>query len=202
MIVGLCGSIGNGKGSVADILVNKHGFMKESFANPVKDAVSIIFGWDRDLLEGETVQSRVYREQPDTYWSNAFNKEFTPRMALQLMGTEAGRDTFHPDLWIHALHKRCSPDKNYVIADVRFPNEIKSIMANGGKVYRIKRGENPKWYETALDSNLNNNPLMAEKYPEVHYSEWAWVGSELNGIIENNGTIEDLEKRVSYILNF
>ena len=54
MIVGLVGFIGAGKGTVADLLVERHNFIKESFANSVKDAVSVVFGWDRALLEGDT----------------------------------------------------------------------------------------------------------------------------------------------------
>ena len=68
MIVGLVGFIGAGKGTVADILVEKHGFIKESFANSVKDSVSVIFGWDRSSLEGDTPESRRWREQPDEFW--------------------------------------------------------------------------------------------------------------------------------------
>jgi hypothetical protein len=210
MIVGLVGSIGNGKGATADILVKK-GFIKESFANSVKDAVSVIFGWDRSLLEGDTAQSRAWREQPDAWWSEKLGREMSPRYALQLMGTEAGRDVFHPDLWILALQKRCSINKNYVIADVRFPNEIKSIRENGGKVFRVKRGEDPIWYQTAFKENTTDeydqwmledkNELMSQKYPEIHFSEWAWVGSEIDGTIFNDGTLEDLEVSIDNILS-
>ena len=51
MIIGLVGFIGSGKGTIADLLVERHGFFKESFANSVKDACSLIFGWDRAMLE-------------------------------------------------------------------------------------------------------------------------------------------------------
>ena len=61
MIIGLLGFAGSGKGTVADILVSK-GFKKESFADPVKDAVAAIFGWERSLLEGDTDESRIFRE--------------------------------------------------------------------------------------------------------------------------------------------
>ena len=54
MIIGLCGLIGSGKGTVADILVDEHKFEKISFADKVKDAVSVLFDWDREMLEGET----------------------------------------------------------------------------------------------------------------------------------------------------
>jgi len=198
MIVGLVGNIGNGKGTVADILVQKHNFIKESFANPVKDAVSVIFGWDRALLEGDTPESRKWREQPDLWWSNVLDKSFSPRVALQLMGTEAGRDVFHSDLWILALQKRCNSNMNYVIADVRFPNEIKSIRDGGGKVFRVKRGTDPEWHHVASQSN----ECMKLAYPEVHYSEWAWVGKQIDGTIENNGTLQDLEDNINNILNF
>ena len=51
MIIGLVGFIGAGKGTVADLLVERHDFTKESYANSVKDACATIFGWDRAMLE-------------------------------------------------------------------------------------------------------------------------------------------------------
>ena len=63
MIIGICGLIGSGKGTVADVLVDEHGFQKISFADKLKDAVSVLFDWDRDMLEGETSESRFWREK-------------------------------------------------------------------------------------------------------------------------------------------
>ena len=131
MIIGLVGFIGAGKGTVADLLVERHAFIKESFANSVKDACAVIFGWNRGLLEGDSLESRAWREQKDEWWSEKLGREFSPRLALQLMGTEAGRDVFHPDLWVHTVLRRCKPSQYYVIADVRFPNEIKAIRDSG-----------------------------------------------------------------------
>ena len=62
MIIGVCGLIGAGKDTIADYLVNIHQFRRESFANTLKDAVSAVFGWDRELLEGRTAQAREWRE--------------------------------------------------------------------------------------------------------------------------------------------
>jgi hypothetical protein len=202
MIVGLVGFIGAGKGTVADLLVDRHDFFKESFANSVKDAVSVIFGWDRALLEGDTPESRAWREQNDKFWSEKLGKLFSPRLALQLMGTEAGRDVFHPDLWVHTVQRRCSADKNYVIADVRFPNEIKAIQKDGGIIVRVKRGDEPEWYNVALKVNKKNNYYgMAEQYPNVHFSEWAWIGSKIDLEISNDNTLDKLIEKVDLMVN-
>jgi len=203
-IVGLVGFIGAGKGTVADLLVDRHDFFKESFANSVKDAVSAVFGWSRALLEGDTPESRAWREQNDEFWSEKLGKPFSPRLALQLMGTEAGRDVFHPDLWVHTVLRRCenAPWNNYVIADVRFPNEIKAIHDAGGKIIRVKRGPNPDWYDIAERVNLVQIDYNNEaKDIPAHYSEWAWIGSPCDIILDNNCTLEQLQSRVDFVVN-
>lgn len=204
MIVGLVGFIGAGKGTVADLLVEQHDFVKESFANSVKDACATIFGWDRAMLEGDTPESRTWREQKDEYWSRKLGKEFSPRLALQLMGTEAGRDVFHPDLWVHTAMRRCElADWNdYVIADVRFPNEIKAIHDAGGIVVRVKRGDEPEWYNVALKDNKKPNYHgMAQQYPDVHFSEWAWIGSDIDYTIANDDDLNKLKEKVDLLVN-
>ena len=210
MIVGLVGPIGSGKGTIADILVDRHDFFKESFANSVKDACATIFGWNRAMLEGDTLESRAWREQPDIWWSQKLGRELSPRLALQLMGTEAGRDVFHPDLWVHTVMRRCeqAPWNNYVIADVRFPNEIKAIVDSGGKVIRVRRGPDPEWYSTAheINTKLNLHGMadvcaMTEKYPQVHYSEWAWIGSHYDIVMDNNCSLDELTLRVDRLVD-
>ena len=204
MIVGLVGFIGAGKGTVADLLVERHNFVKESFANSVKDSCAAVFGWDRAMLEGDTPESRAWREQPDEWWSEKFGKEFSPRLALQLMGTEAGRDVFHPDLWVHTVLRRCeqAPYNNYVIADVRFPNEINAIKDSGGVVIRVRRGDDPEWYALARECNVYNKlDIMRNAYPEVHFSEWAWIGAHYDIVMDNNCSLDELKIRVDKIVN-
>ena len=204
MIVGLVGFIGAGKGTVADLLVERHNFFKESFANSVKDSCAAVFGWDRAMLEGDTPESRAWREQPDQWWSDKLGREFSPRLALQLMGTEAGRDVFHPDLWVHTVLRRCeqAPYNNYVIADVRFPNEINAIKDSGGVVIRVRRGDDPEWYTLARECNVYNKlDIMRNAYPEVHYSEWAWIGAHYDIVMDNNCSLDELEIRVDKIVD-
>jgi len=202
MIVGLVGLIGAGKGTVADLLVERHHFVKESFANSVKDSCAAVFGWDRALLEGDTPDSRAWREQPDEWWSKQLGREFSPRLALQLMGTEAGRDVFHPDLWVHTVMRRCRSVINYVIADVRFPNEINAIKNSGGFIIRVRRGDDPEWFNLARECNVHNKPeVMRNAYSEVHYSEWAWIGQHYDVVMDNNCTLEELEVRVDNVID-
>jgi cytidylate kinase len=78
MIIGICGFIGSGKDTIADYLANVRQFRRISFAGTLKDAVSAVFGWDRELLEGRTQQSRAWREQPDEWWSQRLGREITP----------------------------------------------------------------------------------------------------------------------------
>jgi hypothetical protein len=201
LIIGVVGFAGSGKGTVSDLLVANYGYKKMAFADPVKDATAVIFGWDRSLLEGDTDESRAFRETPDKFWSERFGFAVTPRWALQKMGTEGGRDTFHDSLWVTALERRIDCD-NIVVSDVRFPNEIKKIKSLGGYVVRVIRGDEPEWYDTAYKQNtlVDQKNLMTEKYPNIHISEWAWIGSSMDFVLYNNGSKSELEANVSYML--
>ena len=199
MIIGTIGFIGCGKGTVADILVEKHGFVKLSFADAVKDATAAIFGWQRSLLEGDTEESREFRETRDEWWSEKTGKHITPRYMLQIMGTEAGRDVFHKDIWVYALERKMEMYQNVVIADVRFPNEIEWMRSKGGFAVRVSRGPDPEWYETAVRANKEQNTDLMVDYP-IHYSEWAWAGQIMDYQLDNNGSISMLEADIGHML--
>ena len=205
MIIGVCGFIGSGKDTIADYLTNLHEFRRESFANTLKDAVSKVFGWDRIMLEGRTKQAREWREQVDPWWSQRLNMpDLTPRLMLQLWGTEVCRKGFHDDIWIASLENklRASTD-DIVISDCRFPNEIKSIRNAGGIVIRVKRGEEPEWYEDAVSMNSGETGNMSWALSKerinklgIHASETAWVGTRFDHVLTNNGTIDELTNKV------
>lgn len=200
MIIGICGFIGSGKDTVADYLVNFHGFRRDSFAATLKDAVSAVFGWDRELLEGRTKEAREWREEIDQWWAERLDMpNLTPRLILQLWGTEVGRRSFHTDIWIASLENKLRKSNgNVVITDCRFPNEVQAIKNAGGIVIRVKRGPNPSWYNDACDMNAgekcSNYAAATARINElgIHASETAWVGSKFDYVIENDGTIDDL----------
>ena len=201
MIIGVCGFIGSGKDTIADYLVNIHQFRRESFANSLKDAVAYVFGWERDMLEGRTRQSREWREQVDPWWSERLNMpNLTPRWVLQHWGTEVCRRAFHDDIWIAALENKLLNSKDdIVISDCRFPNEIKSIQKTGGIVICVVRGPEPEWYDAAVSVNRgpNGNSTWAISKAklerlQVHASESSWVGTKFNAVVDNNSTMDHL----------
>jgi hypothetical protein len=204
MIIGVCGFIGSGKDTIADYLTNFHGFRRESFANTLKDAVSQIFGWDRTLIEGRTKQAREWREQRDEWWSERLGMNITPRYILQQWGTEVCRKGFHNDIWIASLENKLRNIKDdVVISDCRFPNEIKSIRSSGGIVIRVKRGDEPEWYDAARSVNRgewgNMSWALSRHQLEkagIHTSETAWVGTKFDAVLENDGSIDDLFAKV------
>jgi hypothetical protein len=199
MLLGVVGFAGSGKGTIGDILIRDHQFVRLSFADALKDAVSVIFGWDRNMLEGDTKESRDWREKVDPWWSNKFGYQVTPRLMLQKMGTEAGRNVFDDEIWIHTVARRLKNHENVVIPDVRFKNEIDFIRDNGGYIIQVNRGKNPKWYETALKANKEENTDLMVNYP-IHYSEWAWLGHHRDYVIDNNGSLVMLESDIKHMM--
>lgn len=198
MIIGFCGLIGSGKDTAADYLCNFHGFQRESFANTLKDAVAAVFGWNRDWLEGRTKGAREWREQIDPWWSERLNMpDLTPRLVLQLWGTEVCRKSFHDDIWIASLENKLRQTKDHtVITDCRFPNEIDSIRRAGGRVIRIARGPDPDWFQLARIAPKE----MKRLYPNIHASEYSWAATDFDITIDNNGSIEDLYKELKSLV--
>ena len=183
MIIGVCGDIGSGKDTLASVLIEKKGYTKLSFAGSLKDAVSVIFGWDRDMLEGLTKESREWRETKDEWWSNRLGiADLTPRWVLQNWGTELFRNHFHQDIWLACVENKINKmsNKNIVITDCRFPNEIETIKKLGGKVICVKR-----------NSCKGGN----------HASDTAWKNASFDDVILNNGSLEEFIENILSIFS-
>jgi hypothetical protein len=196
MIIGLLGFIGSGKGTAGDILVENN-FTALSFAGSLKDAVSSIFGWDRALLEGDTEESRVFRETVDTFWSVKFNKPITPRYILQYFGTEVCRENLLDGIWVDSLERKIQQYDNVVITDVRFKNEISFLKSIGAVFIQIDRKETrPNWYGylDSLDKSVFDAYAASQN---MHKSEYDWYGNpHIDYIIDNNGTLPELELKI------
>jgi len=198
MIIGICGLIGNGKGTVADILVEQ-GFTKVSFADKLKDGVATIFNWDRAMLEGDTDESRSWREQEDAFWTAETGRSITPRIVLQEFGTECMREGFDKGVWVSLLKKYLLDNPgNYVVPDVRFRNEQNMIRELGGAIWQVKRGQDPDWFPRAIIDNANPDTSNLMSGYDVHESEYKWidVNTRFECIIHNDSTLLDLHTSV------
>ena len=109
----------------------------------------------------------------------------TPRKMLQLIGTDLFRNQLHPNTWVNATFANYH-DNNWIITDVRFPNELEAIKKHNGITIRINRG-------------LVERTGKMIQGPE-HISETALDDAKFDYVIENNGTIEELIKQVKKIL--
>ena len=204
-IIGICGLIGHGKDTVAGHLI-ENGFQRISFAGVLKDACANIFGWDRILLEGNTSESRVFREQVDEWWAERLGiPNFTPRWALQHVGTDVFRMNFHPDIWVAACERQVElTDKNVVISDCRFYNELDVIKRLGGKTTVVWRKEKPEWWDSACKANQSTSENMIDpmkRYPDVHKSEYSWAGWDFDVEFDNSKDLEHLYSQVSDLLS-
>lgn len=200
-----CGFIGSGKDTAADYLVDTFNFTRQSFAGPLKDAVSAVFGWDREMLEGRTKEARECREQVDPWWATRLGMpQLTPRLVLQQWGTEVCRNGFHDDIWIASFeNKMRTITTNVVISDARFPNEFGIVHNAGGKVIRIKRGLDPEWYNDAVAANIGDTNAYSRMIERgIHRSEWAWLTDDIDITIDNNGTIEQLMEQVNHLITY
>lgn len=183
MIVGICGFAGSGKDTVASFFMQK-GFEKMSMADPLKDVTAAIFGLDRAMLQGDTPQSREWREKGDHMLSiflggkGVWQRDslITPRLLLQRMGTDVMRNICGQDIWCDIMRKRAH-GRNVVIPDIRFQNEADIC----DYIICIKRGESPD-----LD--------------DIHESEKAHLCIKFDAIIFNNSTVEYLKNVVDSII--
>ena len=191
MIIGLCGAQGSGKDTVANILVSKHGFVRISFASALKDVISILFSWPREMLEGDTAESRAWREAPDAEWSLKTGiADFSPRKALQYVGTDLIRNRVYADIWVDIVKNRIrsNPDAKIVVSDCRFINEVEMLKTfpNTSIVRVLRKG-------------IADKGITSEK--NIHLSETADLDPYVSITLDNDSTIEALESTVGWFVS-
>lgn len=183
------------------------------FADKLKDMVCLLLGCTREQLEDREFKEKELGEEweyTDKIWLGSAQASFpnesgfdyikrrlTPRKILQLLGTEAGRNIIHPNIWVNALMSEYKgidivngmPEEwgypNWIITDMRFPNELEAVKAKGGITIRINR------------HIVGTDDLKLE---DNHPSETALDNATFDHVIVNDGTIEDLIEKVKTIL--
>lgn len=120
-VIGLTGYAGSGKSTVANYLVEQHGFTRLSFAKPLKDMLRKLNPF---ISEGGDRTSYVLHELGEGCVKQSFPEY---RRLLQVLGTDCIR-AIDPDFWVKAaVAQMTDTNGKYVFDDVRFPNEAEVI---------------------------------------------------------------------------
>jgi hypothetical protein len=130
-LIGIAGKAGSGKDTVADYLGIDHGFHKIAFADPLRLAAQSMFGVDRRHFIDRDLKESVH---PD--WG------ISPRRMLQLLGNDAVKPIFGPDIWIRRWSQSYNVVRHtdhVVVPDTRFDLEAEHVRAAGGVILHVTR---------------------------------------------------------------
>ena len=199
MIIGFCGRCRSGKTELAKICEN-YGYTKLYFALPLKQLCADILDMTMDELnkaknENTPIQITIGNDicsilSEETEIPLETTKEIcegqylhTVREMLQFIGTDYIR-TYNKDWHVNRIKKMIQPNTNYVIDDVRFPNEKRLIEELGGDCWFITR--------TTLDNVSNHESETALKWQDC------W-----NKIIINDSTLSAFQfKWETFLANY
>jgi len=209
------------------------GFKIVKFADKLKDMVCILLNCTREQLEDREFKEKELGEEwwyykdkkgkmyPYTTY-DGYTKEkelvaLTPRLLLQLLGTDCGRKVIHPNIWVNATMADYRKDlvlsdkllepkyllsdhikyPNWIISDVRFPNEADVIRAKEGMLIRVNREK----IKIQDDMYVNRSEYIKVNNITEHLSETALDNYEdWDYIIDNDGSIQDLIDKIKDIL--
>ena len=183
----------------------------KKFAGKMKQIASILTGISVEKFEDQefkesfldvewgTVQDIPLNSIPP-FADMQFNVMMRVRDFLQKLGTEAMRDGLHANVWVNALFADYKKDwgiesnlphseflnlkyPNWIITDMRFPNEMNAVVKRHGITIRVTR------------------PVKKSKNtPKLHSSETALDKAKFDYEIINDGSMEKLVKKVKKIL--
>lgn len=191
-IIGLTGPAGCGKSTVADLLQEHFGYIEESFARPLREFVASVCCWTFENVE------RTKEERTPKLCNRS------PRDVMQLMGTEFARNMIGPDIWIRALESRIQRMRNFVdtydprvtpvaewwspklasgqlqfvVSDIRFPNEAAWVREHG-----------ELWHLTRSGKGLTG-----------HVSEAGVAVTDRDQILDNDCDLDALRARIGAML--
>lgn len=204
MIIGISGKIGSGKDTAAQIIKDcdpESKWVVKKFANKLKLIAQILTGIPMIKFEDQefknTYLSSEWDKPKDTGHTILVNGEaahevitepMTVRRFLQELGTDAIRNGLHHNTWVNAMMSDYKKSKNvdeeytypnWLVTDVRFPNEADAIREKGGIILRIERKQESK---------------------STHPSEVALDNYPFDYTIVNDGSLEDFETEIKRFL--
>lgn len=209
-------------------------FKIKKFAGKLKQIGNILTGIPVEMFEDQEFKKTNLSDEWSSLQQSGRSKVWLPmtvRELLQKLGTEAMREGLHTNVWVNALFadykpfgktfKDVSPVTgvvtfdtvgiypNWIITDMRFPNEMEAVKERDGITIRVVRypktvevSRGPENVETIPFDPTNHKHMSLWKgdSSRLHPSETALDGAEFDYEIINDGTIEDLIEKVKEIL--
>ncbi len=194
MLIVVLGKKGSGKDTFSNYIIEKHGFIKYSFADPLKKGLQHFFN-----LTDEQLYDPKLKEMIDPRWG------VSPRQLFQVIGTDVFQYSlkkFLPKInsddtrthwvilfkqWYEKLlneNQKQNPNPNVIIADGRFIHEIEEIKKMGGKIIKVIR--------PVFDNNkdMHKSEMEMDEIPTEY----------IDNIIYNQGTLEDFYEQIDKIV--
>ena len=198
-------------------------FEQKAFAGKLKQMASLLTGIPVEDFEDQEFKKSYLGAEWGTVKSNplnavpvfadvSFNESMSVREFLQKLGTEAMRDGLHTNVWVNALfadynatgynYTGCENKviqgeweyPNWIITDMRFPNEMEAVEEREGITVKVVRG-------CSECGGIGYHKLSCSKqYEKQHPSETAIDDAKFDYEIINDGSIEDLIEKVRQIL--
>ena len=181
-LIGILGRKRSGKDTLGSYMIEKYGYERYAFADPIKEILKTMF----DLSESQLNENK---EDIDERWG------VSPRTILQTFGTEICRNDItkyiqnlkldNETLWIKLfrIFYEKNKDKDIVVTDVRFLDELNAIKSLGGRIVKINR-DNLDYDGHSSEKDIDNyNPDL------IYYN------------IDNNYTFDDLYSQIDTLLN-
>jgi hypothetical protein len=178
MMLGLAGFARSGKDTVAQYLVEKHGFVQMAFADPMREALRRL---DPFITVGEMNHVSLSSAVEGMGWEEVKRLSPDVRGLLQRMGTEVGRNMFGEDFWVDYAIGQSWKHDNVVFSDVRFQNEAYLIERNWGHNWRINRP----------------GVAAANDHPSEHDLD-SW--DRWDAVLDNDGSLESLFAKVDLLI--
>lgn len=158
-------------------------FEERSFAYLVKKFASMLTGIPMEGWETEEDKAKLLGPEWDYIdKETGLKMQMTRRMMLKKLGSDACNQNLHPNVWINGLFQDYDQIKSkWLITDVRFPQEVEAIKARFGPVIRVLR-------PAREDGDQHISETALDNYTGFDY------------VIMNDGTLEELERKVKLIL--